>query len=80
MPPPWSLERGPSHSEEEKKLINISICYEVLPLCMGPAELFINVAHKHGLLSYLKKKLSHIAWTVSARFLSMRTMLTLLKL
>ena len=33
MPPPWSLE-GPSHPEEEGRLINISLGYEILPLCM----------------------------------------------
>ena len=37
MPSPWSM-KGPSHPEEEGKLINISLGYEVLPLCMGPAE------------------------------------------
>ena len=30
MPPPWSLE-GPSHPEEEGRLINISLGYEILP-------------------------------------------------
>ena len=43
MPPPWSLE-GPSHPEEEGRLINISLGYESLPLCMGPTELCINVS------------------------------------
>ena len=43
MPPPWSLE-GPFHPEEEGRLINISLGYEVLPLCMGPSELCINVS------------------------------------
>ena len=43
MPPPWSLE-GPSHPEEEGRLINISLGYEILPLCMGPTELCINVS------------------------------------
>ena len=42
MPPPWSLD-GPSHPEEEGRLINVSLGYEILPLCMGPAELCINV-------------------------------------
>ena len=42
MPPPWSLE-GPSHSEKEGRLINISLGYEILPLCMGPTKLYINV-------------------------------------
>ena len=44
MAPPWSLE-GPSHPEEER-LINISLGYEILPLCMGPAELCINVSQQ----------------------------------
>ena len=43
--PPWSLE-GPSHPEEEGRLINISLGYEILPLCMGPAELCINVSRQ----------------------------------
>ena len=33
MPSPWSL-KGPSHPEEGKQ-INISLGYEVLPLCMA---------------------------------------------
>ena len=45
MPPPWSLE-GPSHPEEEGRLINISLGYKILPLCMGPAELCINVSRQ----------------------------------
>ena len=43
MPPPRSLE-GSSHSEEEERLINISLGYEVLPLRMGPRKLCINVS------------------------------------
>ena len=45
MPPPQSLE-GPFHPEEEGRIINISLRYEVLPLCMGPAELCINVSRQ----------------------------------
>ena len=45
MPPPWNLE-GPSHPEEEEKLINISLGYEVLSLYMGPTELCINVSQQ----------------------------------
>ena len=41
MPSPWSM-KGPSHSEEKERLINISLGYEILPLCMRPAELCIN--------------------------------------
>ena len=44
MPPPWSLE-GPSHFEEER-LINISLGYEILPLCMGPTKLCTNVSRQ----------------------------------
>ena len=44
FPPPWSLE-GPFHPEEEGRLINISVGYEVLPLCMG-LELCINVSRQ----------------------------------
>ena len=43
MPPPWSLE-GPSHPEDEGRLINISLGYEILPLCMGPTKLYCNVS------------------------------------
>ena len=43
MPSPWNII-GPSHPEKEGKLINISLGYEVLPLCIGPAELCINVS------------------------------------
>ena len=43
MAPPWNLE-GSSHPEEEEKLINISLGYEVLSLYMGPTELCINVS------------------------------------
>ena len=42
MSPPWSLE-GPSDPEEEGRLINISLGYEILLLCMGPIKLYINV-------------------------------------
>ena len=45
MPPLWSLE-GPSHSEEEGRLINISLGYEILPLCMDPTKLCINVSRQ----------------------------------
>ena len=45
MPPPWSLE-GPSHPEDEGRLINIPLDYKILPLCMGPAELCINVSRQ----------------------------------
>ena len=45
MPPPWSLEE-PSHPEEERKLINISLGYEILPLCMDPTKLCINVSQQ----------------------------------
>ena len=38
--------KGPSHPGQERKLINISLGYEVLPLCMGPAELCINVSRQ----------------------------------
>ena len=42
---PWSLE-GPFHPEEEGRLINISLGYEILPLCMGPTKLCINVSRQ----------------------------------
>ena len=37
---------GPSHPEEEEKLINISLGYGVPPLCMGPTELCINISRQ----------------------------------
>ena len=43
MSPPWNV-KGPSHSGEEGKRINISLGYEVLPLCLGPGELCINIS------------------------------------
>ena len=43
MPPPLSSE-GPSHPEEEGRLVSISLGYEILPLCKGPTELCINVS------------------------------------
>ncbi|XP_065798159.1 endogenous retrovirus group K member 25 Env polyprotein-like [Muntiacus reevesi] len=45
MPPPWNVKE-PSHPGEEEKLINISLGYEVLPLCLGPEELCINVSRQ----------------------------------
>ena len=45
MRPPWNLE-GPSHPEKEGRLINISLGYEILPLCMGPTKLCINVSRQ----------------------------------
>ena len=38
--------KEPSHLGEEGTLINISLGYEVLPLCMGPAVLRINVSQQ----------------------------------
>ena len=46
MPPPWRSLEGPLHPEEEKRLTNVSLGYEVLPLCMGPAKLCINVSRQ----------------------------------
>ena len=63
MPPPWSLE-GPSHPEEEGRLINISLGYEILPLCMSQTKLCINVSTNMGFHPASKKELPHIAWTV----------------
>ena len=45
MPPPWSLE-GPSHPEEERRLMNISLGYVILPLRMGPAKLCTTVGQQ----------------------------------
>ena len=49
--------KGPSHTEEEGRLINISLGYEVLPLCMGPAALCRNISRQIGLLSCLQKRI-----------------------
>ena len=38
--------KGPSHPGQERKLISISLGYEILPLCMGPAKLCINVSRQ----------------------------------
>ena len=38
--------KGSSHPGQERKQINISLGYEVLPLCMGPAKLCINVSRQ----------------------------------
>ena len=64
MPAPWSLE-GTSHPEEEGILNNIPLGYKILPLCMGPAELCINVSRQTwAFILPPKKELPHIAWTV----------------
>ena len=57
-PPPWSLE-GPSHPEEEERLINISLGYEILPLCMGPTKLCINVSRQTWAFELLPKRNFH---------------------
>ena len=54
-PPPWSLE-GRSQAEEEGRLINISLGYEILPSCRGPAELCINVSRQTGAFILPRKK------------------------
>ena len=81
MPSPWSI-KGPSHPEEEGKLINISVGYEVLPLCIGPAELCINVSQQiwaftlppkkdfwtlFGLFTALSLSVNHIYTTETLR-------------
>ena len=77
-PSPWST-KGPSHSEEEGKPINISLGYEVLLLCMGPAELYITLADKRASVLPRKKDFLHCL-DYLLPFLFMRTMLILLKL
>ena len=78
MPPPWSLE-GPSYPQEEQRLINISLGYEVLLLCIGPAELYITLADKRASVLPRKKDFLHCL-DYLLPFLFMRTMLILLKL
>ena len=58
MPPPWSLE-GPSHPEDEGRLINISLGYKTLPLCMGSEELCINVSRQTWAFIQSPKKNFH---------------------
>ena len=43
---PYAPFLEPSHRGEEGKLINISLGYEVIPLCMGPGKLCINVGRQ----------------------------------
>ena len=68
MPSPWSI-KGPSQAEEEGKLINISLGYEVLPLCMGPAELCINISRQTGFCPASQKGFSDVAWIIYCPFL-----------
>ena len=68
MPPPWNLE-GPSHAVEEGKLINISLGYEVLPLCPGPR----GIMHKRqstnlGFRPASIRRLLDIAWITYCPF------------
>ena len=67
MPSPWII-KGPSHPEEEGKLINISLGYEVLPLCMGPTELCINISRQTGFRPASKRGISDVAWIVYCPF------------
>ena len=46
MTPPTCSSLESSHPGEEGKLINISLGYEVIPLCMGPGKLCINVGRQ----------------------------------
>ena len=55
MPLRWNLE-GPFHPEEERRLINFSLEYEVLPLCMSLAELCINFSRQTWASILLPKK------------------------
>ena len=55
MPPPWNVKE-PSHPGEERKLINISLGYEVLPLCLGPEKLCINVSRQTWAFALPPKK------------------------
>ena len=74
--------KGPSHPEQERKLNNISLGYEVLPLCMGPAKLCINVSRQTrtfilppkedfqtllGLLTALSLSVNHVYTTETLR-------------
>ena len=46
MTPPICPSLEPSHPGEERKLINISLGCEVLPLGLGPGKLCINVSQQ----------------------------------
>ena len=69
--------RGP-HSEEEERLINISLGYEILPLCMGPTKLCINVSRQTRAFVLPPKKNFHTLLGLPCPFL--KTMSTLPKL
>ena len=55
IPPPWNV-KGPSHLGEERKLINLSLGYEVLPLYMGSAKLCINISRQTWAFALPPKK------------------------
>ncbi|XP_040122544.1 endogenous retrovirus group K member 18 Env polyprotein-like [Oryx dammah] len=55
MPPPWNVKE-PSHPGEERKLINISLGYEVLPLCLGPEKMCINISRQTWAFALPPKK------------------------
>ena len=73
--------KGPSHPGQERKLINISLGYEVLPLCMGAAELCTNVSRQTwafvlppkdfqtllGLFTALSMSVNHVYTTETLR-------------
>ena len=67
MPPHWSLER-PFHPEEEGRIINISLGYEVLHVCMGPTELCINVGRQTWAFVLPPKK---NFWTLLGLFIAL---------
>ena len=57
--------QGKGYAEEEGRLINISLGYEILPLCMGPTKLCTNVSRQTWTFVLPpKKEIPHIAWTV----------------
>ena len=69
--------KGPSHPGQERKLINISLGYEVLPLCVGPAKLCINISQQTWAFVLLpKENFQTLLGLFTALFLSMNHVYT----
>ena len=57
MPPPWSLE-GPSHPEEEGRLINISLAIKSFLYTWAQQNYVLMLVEKRGFSSCLQKRTS----------------------
>ena len=58
---PYTPSLEPSHPGEKGELINISLGYEVLPLCIGPTKLCVNISQQMCFRPASKRRLSDIA-------------------